>query len=352
MSEALSTTIPERSAVCIGLHVDLATRGGRRGWRLPLIVEALAFHDPNGEVPRLAVCRLARGTDGIEEDPVEYLDFNGTVLRTLNDPHGHRSRAASKLPEALRDLPYFLRNDVVLEPAPRHHAIDGEVPRPHPGTILAPLAGELSIPDLDTIDIGPLEAAVAEARQLAARCLLRGPQGWYVASDLPQWQVYEYGWRTRKVVLSHRAMASAGDIFAIDRLHDALGHARLLHGADFEVLGEVRYFDPARRPEALSDPCALVIRLAAFLATLLRPQLVAMDRRAVEQWHEVANARHTIAHEGRDGARRLLATCRDLFGEFLWSKSRRHESAWRSEQLRLGAELEALHALLPGPGAP
>lgn len=341
----------ELPRVCIGFHVDLASRGERRGWRLRLAVEALASRDITGDIPRVAACRLSKGYGQVAEEPVEYLDFGGTILQALDDPYGHRLREGSKTGPGMRHLPYFFHQDLIGEPLSTHHAIDGEAARTYPEIGVVPLQGTWTLPGEGLFDTTPLEAAVEEARRLASSRLLLGRGGWYVASDLPHWEVYEYNGR-QAVMLTHRSAVSAGNIFAIDRQEDALAHGRRLHGGEFELFGEVQFFDPTRRPEALADPCILADRLASFLARHLRPQLASLDRADVERWHDIANASSLMRSHGIAGARQVLAACETLFEHCIWSKSRRHEQGWRGERLRLRTELEAAPAALPAPGAP
>lgn len=352
MSEALSAGVLPSSAVCIGIDVDLAPRHGRQGWRVSVVVEAQAYRDEEGRTPLVADCVI----DGEAGEPmlrrVRYLNFGGSILRPADTSFEARERKRLDLPEDLRRNPYFSRREVQhgYVPPPRH-AIDGGSVRTLPYLWLVPLQGDWHLPDAQLLDTRPLQAAVDEARRLAATSLLFRRGGWYVSSDLPDWHLQGTGGRS-VLSLRHYGWCSAGNVFAIDRLEEALANGRRLHGYDPQVVGEVRMFEPSLRPEAMADPRNLARRLAGFLAEHLRPQVPQMGRDDVERWHDAANASSLMEAGGDAGARQVLAACEMLFERFIWSKSRRHESGWRPEQLRLRAELEAVPADLPAPGAP
>lgn len=352
MPEALSGRALPSSTVCIGIDVDLAPRHGRQGWRVPLVVEAQAHRDEEGRTPLVADCVIEGEAREAMRRRVRYLNFHGSILRPAHTGFEARERKRLDLPEDLRRNPYFSRQEVQHGYVPPlRHSMDGEAVRTFPHRWLAPIRGDWHLPDAHLMDTGPLQAAVDEARRLAATSLLHRREGWHVSTDLPEWHLQDTAGRY-VLVLGHTGWCSAGNVFAIDRLEDALAHGRQLLGYDRQVVGEVRAFEPSLRPEAMADPRRLADRLARFLVGHLRSRIPDMGRDDVERWHDAANASSLMAVQGDAGARRVLAACETLFERYIWSKSRRHESGWRPERQRLRAELEAVPADFPAPGAP
>ena len=339
----------QTTSVCVEFHVDLRSRIEKRGWRVPMAVEAVVPADPDAVVPILAECTLARSALEAEAAPTLYLDFGGQVLRSFEDPHGHLRIARDKLPEAARRFPYFRRHNIDHEHiSTRHHAIDGTSPRIYPRVAHVPLDGPSSLVD-DELDTGPLQAAAEQARRLAASSLLLRPTGWFTSAALPKWMVYEYNGR-KSVMLTERGMATIGGTFAIDRVQAAVAHGERLHGPGFEVVGTVHRLEVDRIPSAATDIVDLACRLAAVTAQYLAPHLPELDPENVRSWHEVSNVGDLVATEGPAAAYRVLGACERLMGDYLWSKTLRHEHGWRSERLRVRTELEA--ALDARPNAP
>jgi hypothetical protein len=342
----------QTTSVCVEFHVDLLSRNDKRGWRVPLAVEALAPCDPTDAVPVLADCNLAGSDFTAAEERTVYLDHGGRVLRSFADPYGHLEAARQKLPGPARRFPYFRRNNVDHEYIPdRHHAIDGMPIRMHPTVVHVPLDGAPSLADGE-LDTGPLQAAVEEARRLTASSLLLRSTGWFTSSALPKWMVYEYNGR-KGVLLAERAMATIGGSFAIDRLEAAVAHGERLHGPGFQIVGAVRSLAVDRIPQASTDIVDLACRLAAVTSRHLAPHLGDLDPEKVRTWHEAHNVRELVATEGAAAAYRILAGCERLMSDHLWSKTQRHEHGWRSERMRVRNELEAaLDARPQAPGMP
>ena len=67
--------------VCIGIHVDLASRDERQGWRVSVAVEAQAHRDDEGCTPAVAECLLEGRPGDPEPRAVGYLNFDGSILR-------------------------------------------------------------------------------------------------------------------------------------------------------------------------------------------------------------------------------------------------------------------------------
>lgn len=342
----------ETTTVCVEFHVDLRSRIENRGWRVPMAVEAVVLVDTGSAVPVLAECTLAKSAVEAEEAPTLYLDFEGRVLRSFEDPHGHLQSAREKLPEAARRFPYFRRHHIDHEHiATRHHAIDGSSPRIHPQVVHVPLEGPCSIVDGE-LDPGPLQAAAEEARRLAASSLLLRPSGWFTSAALPKWMVYEYNGR-KSVMLTERGMATIGGTFAIDRVQAAVEHGERLHGPGFPIVGTVHRLEIDRIPSAATDIVDLACRLAAVASRHLASHLGDLDPEKVRTWHEAHNVRELVATEGAAAAYRVLAGCERLMSDHLWSKTQRHEHGWRSERMRVRNELEAaLDARPQAPGMP
>ena len=342
----------QTTSVCVEFHVDLQSRTDKRGWRVSMAVEALAPCDPNDVVPVLAECNLAGSDFTPAAERSVYLDQVGRVLKSLADPYGHLEAAREKLPEAARRFPYFRRHNIDHEHIPdRHHAIDGMPVRNHPQVAYVPLEGAPSFAD-DELDAGPLQAAAAEARRLAASSLLLRSTGWFTSSALPRWMVYEYNGR-KGVLLGERAFATIGGTFAIDRLDAAVAHGERLHGPGFQIVGTIHSLAAGRIPQAATDIVDLACRLAAVTVRHLAPHLPELDPENVRSWHEASNARELVATEGPAAAYRVLAGCERLMGDHLWSKTQRHEHGWRSERMRVRNELEAaLEARPQAPGMP
>lgn len=329
------------TSVCVEFHVDLRSRTDKRGWRVPLAVEALAPCDPTEAVPVLAECNLAASDFILAEDRTVYLDHRGRVLRSFADPHGHLEAARGKLPQAARSFPYFRRHNVDHGYIPdRHHAIDGMPIRSHPDVVHVPLDGAPSIDERE-LDTGPLQAAVEEARRLTASSLLLRGTRWFTSSALPKWMVYEYNGR-KGILLTERALATIGGTFAIDRLDAAVAHGEQLHGPGFQIVGTVHSLAAERIPQGSADIVDLACRLAAVASRQLAPHLGELHPENVRSWHEAYNVHELVAMEGTAAAYRVLAGCERLMSDHLWSKTQRHEHGWRSERMRVRNELDAV----------
>lgn len=342
----------QTTSVCVEYHVDLRSRTDKRGWRIPLAVEALAPCDPTDAVPILAECNLGGSDFSTDEERTVYLDYGGRVLRSFADPYGHLEAARGKLPVAARHLPYFRRHNVDHGYIPdRHHAIDGMPIRSHPHVVHVPLDGAPSLDDGE-FDTRPVQAAVMEARRLTASSLLLRRSGWFTSSALPKWMVYEYNGR-KGMLLAERALATIGGTFAIDRLEAAVAHGERLHGPGFQIVGAVRSLAAERIPQGAADIVDLACRLAAVASRQLAPHLGELHPENVRSWHEAHNVRELVALEGAAAAYRVLAGCERLMSDHLWSKTQRHEHGWRSERMRVRNELEAGLDVCPqAPGMP
>lgn len=337
------------TTVCVEFHVDMQSRVEKRGWRVPMAVEALAPCDPGDAVPVLAECNLAGSGFETDDERTVYLDFEGRVLRSFADPYGHLEKAKERLPEEARRFPYFRRHHIDHGYLPdRQHAIDRTSPRIHPRVAYVPLDGPPSFGDAE-LDTGPLQAAADEARRLAASSLLLRGTGWFTGAALPRWMVYEYAGR-KGILLGERALATIGGTFAIDRLEAAVAHGERLHGPGFQIVGTLHSLAAERIPQASIDIVDLAFRLAAVTVQHVAPHLTEIDPEKVRSWHEASNVRDLVATEGVAAAYRVLGACERLMGDHLWSKTTRHEHGWRSERLRVRTELEA--ALDARPNAP
>jgi hypothetical protein len=333
--------------VCVEFYADVPSRAGGRGWRVPMAVEASAQRDAAAAIPTLAVCTLCGSYDEPDEDRTTYLDSGGSVLVQLRDPNGHLAAARSKLPPAVHPLPYFRRHHIEQgHIPPRHHAIDGEAVRTYPHVAYMPLDGDLQLEGGEDLVLAPIAQAAAHARELAASSLLLRPEGWFTAGALPHWSVYVHGAR-KALMLTERAHASIGNTFAVDRYREAADHAERIYGAGFETIGELHEIAPGRIPLFETDLVKLACRLGDNAARFLADQVVGMEGDLVQSWHEAANARELVSAEGISAAYRVLTACERLLGDFLWTKTQRHERGWRAEIVRVRTELEAADAPRP-----
>lgn len=349
----MPSPLQRTTSVCVEIYVDLMSRKDKRGWRVPVALEALAPSDPYDAVPILAECSLG-GSDLVERgERTVFLELDGQILRPFHEPYRDVKKCLERLPETARHLPYFRRHNVdhgFL--TDRLHAIDGMSVRIHPHVAYVPLDGPVEFEGGDEVDPGPMAAAVEQVRRLAASSLLRRSSGWFVSSVLPYWSVYEYNGR-KAVVLTDRGLSTIGGTFAVDRLPAALAHGERLHGPGFATVGTVHSLAVERMPQASTDIVDLASRMGTATARLLASHVSALCSENVLSWHEASNVRELIASEGPAAAYRVLAGCERLMNDHLWCKTLRHEHGWRSERLRIRNELEAAQVARPNaPGMP